>query len=98
MLTSHCRTGVLACLLCVSAAWGQALPGTQPLTQEGDFADRMLSGMDQWLLRELAAAPARRDKLSAPSEEKRKRFAKTMGVVDRRVPFDAPALEATLMH
>src|SRR5688572_20211090 len=92
----HRKTGVLACLLYVSVAWGQALPGTQPLTQEGDFADRMLTGMDQWLLRELAASPTSRDKHVTPIEEKRKRFAKIVGVVDKRIPFEAPTLDAIL--
>ena len=73
----HCRAGVLVCLLYVCAASGQVLPGTHPLTLEGDLADRMLSGMDQWLLRELAASPAHRNKQVTSIEEKRKRFAKS---------------------
>ena len=90
------RTVAVVALLCGSACFGQALPGTQPLTIEADFADRMLEGMDRWLLKELSAAPGRRDRLGAPSEEGRNRFAKIIGVVDSRIPFDAPALEATL--
>src|SRR5262245_15249014 len=82
-------------LLCIAAS-GQTLQGTQPLTLEADFADRMLTGMDNWLLRELAAAPAHRDTRSTPPEEKRKRFAKIIGVVDHRIPFEAPALDASL--
>jgi len=92
----HCRAGVLACLLYVCAASGQVLPGTHPLTLEGDLADRMLSGMDQWLLRELAASPARRNKQVTSIEEKRKRFAKIVGVVDKRIPFETLVLDATL--
>ena len=85
----------------------QNLPGTQPLTIQGDFADQMLSGMDAYLLRELAASPERRpgmwkgdfssrdayDKSIAPN---RRRFRKIIGLEDERIPFQAPALEATL--
>src|SRR2546423_13922399 len=87
--------GVFA-LLYGAVLFGQPLPGTRPLTEQADFADRMLAGMDRWLLRELAAAPARRDTRSAQAEEKRARFAKIIGVVDRRIPFQSPVLDATL--
>jgi len=87
--------GVFA-LLYGTALFGEALSGTRPLTLQVDFADRMLDGMDRWLLRELAAAPAHRDARSAPPGEKRKRFARIIGAVDRRIPFEAPVLDATL--
>jgi dienelactone hydrolase len=90
------RATTVLILLWVPAALGQALPGTAPLTIETDFADRMLDGMDRWLLRELAASPARRDAHSGQAEEKRKRFAKIIGLADRRIPFESPLMEATL--
>src|SRR5262245_1106939 len=95
---SDVRLAIVLVLLYGAALFGQALPGTRPLTLETDFADRMLDGMDRWLLRELAAAPARRDLYSAPAESKRKRFAGIIGVVDRRIPFASPVLDATLMQ
>ena len=93
---SKVRIAAIFGLVYGAALFGQALPGTRDLTLKGDFADRMLDGMDRWLLRELAAAPARRDARSSPAEEKRKRFAKIIGVVDRRIPFESPALDATV--
>src|SRR5690349_10145078 len=94
-------------LALVVPAAAQNLPGTQPLTTQGDFADQMLSGMDAYLLRELAASPERRPRLwkgdfsSRDAYEKsiasnRERFRKIIGLVDDRIPFQAPALEATL--
>jgi hypothetical protein len=83
-------------LVYCGVAFGQTVPGTQPLTSDADFADRMLEGMDRWLLRELAASPARRDTMAISKDEKRKRFAKIVGVVDQRIPFETPALDATL--
>ena len=38
----------------------EPLPGTQPLTVEGDLAARMVAGIDRYLDRELAVAVARR--------------------------------------
>jgi hypothetical protein len=82
------KTVAVVALMCGSACFGQALPGTQPLTLETDFVDRMLEGMDRWLLRELAASRSRRDSRDAPSEQGRKRFTRIIGVVDSRVAFD----------
>src|SRR6266540_648157 len=83
----------------------QPLPGTLPLTLDGDLAARMLEGMDRFLSLELAASASRRDSRwardfsSAEAYEKsiapnRERFRRIIGVVDRRVGFEGPRLEA----
>jgi dienelactone hydrolase len=79
------------------------LPGTQPLTDTGDLAAKMVAGMHKYLDRELAAAPRERQnrwKIDRSSEEAyaksaaphRERLKKYLGVVDARVP---PRLEYT---
>ena len=87
----------------------QSLPGTQPLTLDGDLAARMLEGMDRFLSRELTASASRRDSRwtrefsSAEAYEKsvapnRERFRRIIGLVDRRVEFETPGLEADVSH
>ena len=44
----------------VPAARAEPLAGTAPLTMEGDLASAMVDGIDRFLLREIAQAPARR--------------------------------------
>ena len=91
---------------CLAADPPAQLPGTQPLTMEGDLAAQMVAGIDKFLLRELDLSVGRREKLwkrdfSSPEaysksiEPNRQRLAKILGVVDQRVPFDAPELVAT---
>src|SRR5262245_26901028 len=108
------QIGALSCISCLS--WspclaqqkvsGAPLPGTQPLTMEGDIAAQMVAGIDFFLLREIDRSAAGRDKLwhrdfSSPDaynksiEPTRHRLKKILGVVDERVPFDAPELIAT---
>jgi len=88
------------------AADPQTLPGTKPLTLEGDIASELVAGADRFLLRKLERSIAARakhwqlDKSSAKSyqaalEPNRKRLAHILGVRDPRVPFDAPQLQAT---
>lgn len=71
------------------------LPGTKPLTDDGDLAAAMVAGIHKYLDRELKAAPAKRDELWKPdlaSKEalakslpaKRERLRKLLGVVDER--------------
>ena len=87
----------------------QSLPGTRPLTLDGDLAARMLEGMDRFLSRELTASASRRDSRwtrefsSAEAYEKsvapnRERFRRIIGLVDRRVEFETPGLEADVSH
>ena len=77
---------------------GQGLPGTEPLTWDGDLAARMLDGIDRVLERETAAAGGRNEArrlTSANVEAKRARFRKIVGVVDARVPVEMH-LQATV--
>jgi dienelactone hydrolase len=85
---------------------GSPLPGTQPLTLEGDIASQLVDGVDKFLLREIDKSVERRarhwkrDYSSAEAynksiEPNRKRLAHILGVRDPRVPFEAPELVAT---
>ncbi|MBI1841396.1 MAG: dienelactone hydrolase family protein [Verrucomicrobia bacterium] len=73
------------------------LPGTQPLTMEGDLAAPLVGGIDRSLDRVLADAPKNRARhwnrdLSSPEayarsvETNRQRLATILGVVDSRAP------------
>jgi len=84
-----------------------ALPGTERLTMEGDIAAQMVAGVDKFLLREIELSVGRREKFwkrdfSSPEaynksiEPNRQRLAKILGVIDERVPFEAPELIATV--
>jgi dienelactone hydrolase len=77
------------------------LPGTKPLTEEGDLAAKMVQGIHTYLDRELAASVPKRKRLWKPDfsspeaylqsiEPNRERLRKYLGVVDRRLP---PRLE-----
>jgi len=77
-----------------------ALPGTKPLTQEGDLSAQMVAGIDKFLLRELDASTAgrepfwKRDFSSREAFEKsvtpnRERLRKIIGAVDERLPVTA---------
>ncbi len=85
----------------------ETLPGTEPLTSDGDLAAQMLEGLDRFLSHRLATSVEYRQsfwKLDFSSREayedsiiqNRERFRRIIGVVDERIPFDAPALDATL--
>jgi dienelactone hydrolase len=69
---------------------GDPLPGTEPLTVQGDLAAQMVNGIDRFLVNQTAASVAHR-----PPVGSRQRLAKMLGVVDSRIPFDAPELVAT---
>jgi dienelactone hydrolase len=85
---------------------GPPLDGTQPLTMEGDIAAAMVAGIDKFLLREIDFSINRREEFwnrdfSSPEaynksiEPNRQRLKKILGVVDERVPFDAPEMVGT---
>jgi len=98
------HAGVVACLLWLFVSRTlcaetppQVLPGTQPLTMEGDIAARMVGGIDTYLDRVLAGVPKNRESywnrdLSSPEayvksvETNRQRLATILGVVDKREP------------
>jgi dienelactone hydrolase len=97
----------LAFLTLVRPASAEPLPGTKPLSEEGDIASKMVAGIDKFLLRELDQSVAKRAKLwqrdlsSADAYNKsvapnRERLAKYIGAVDPRVPFTDLELVATL--
>ncbi|MEO6788629.1 MAG: hypothetical protein ABI318_21115, partial [Chthoniobacteraceae bacterium] len=76
---------------------GDMLPGTQPLTSEGDLSAQMVAGIDRWLMHETdRAAKARPEKwrLDVSSAEawekslvpKRELLRKMIGAVDERKP------------
>lgn len=73
----------------------QGLPGTRPLTWEGDLAARMLDGMDRMLERGTAASARERTLTGANIEARRERFRKIAGVLDVRVPVQMN-LQATM--
>jgi dienelactone hydrolase len=86
--------GVAAWVL--PAAEPETLPGTQPLTAEGDLAAQMVAGIDKYLMRELAASVEKRKQrwkpdFSSPEaylksvQPNRERLKKILGVVDQRV-------------
>ena len=102
------RAILLAALLALtspSLLFGQVadrspLPGTEPLTMEGDIAAQLVEGVDRFLLRKLEeSVPQRarfwkRDESSPAAYEaslqpNRQRLAEILGVVDIRVPFDS---------
>ena len=103
----HCRPKVqwLALwLLIVPLAAGaqtiEVLPGTEPLTWEGDLSARMVAGIDQFLMGELDRSVVERQKLwkrdfsSRAAYEKsvqqnRQRFQTYIGTVDPRLPVKA---------
>src|SRR5437868_11088651 len=63
MARLHSLLALLLLAIPVSAKEPESLPGTKPLTDEGDFSSRMLDGMEKFLLREAEASVAGRAKL-----------------------------------
>ncbi len=98
---------VAACLLLTASGLrAEQLPGTQPLSVEGDIAAQMVAGADQFLLREIQRAAGQREEhwhrdFSSPDaynrsiEPNRKRLAHILGVRDARIPFEGLELLAT---
>lgn len=94
---------VMAALLSPSASTAaeKTLPNTQPLTITQPLDEFMIDGLDRFCLRELAASPARREKLwnrdssSVEAYEKsithnRERFREYIGAVDKRLTESKP--------
>ena len=94
-------------LLVVAAANAQTtLPGTQPLSMEGDPALQMVDAINAFLLRETAAVASqragywKRDYSSADAYDRsitgnRDRLRKIIGAVDRRTSVSSLRMEAT---
>lgn len=79
----------------------ETLPDTQPLTIDQPLDEFMVDGIDRFCLRELAASPARREKMwnrdySSPEAYQksiaanRERFREYIGVVDERLTATSP--------
>jgi dienelactone hydrolase len=88
----------LLVLLPTAALHAEPLPGTKPLTRDGDLAAQMVEGIDKYLMRELEASVTKRKEYWKPDfssveafqksvEPNRQRLRKILGVVDERVPF-----------
>jgi dienelactone hydrolase len=99
-------SGTFPFLCCLEAKGAKPLPGTQPLTVEGDIASQLVDGVDRFLLRQIeASVDARqrhwkRDCSSAEAyaksiEPNRQRFAHILGVRDGRISGGAPELVGT---
>ncbi|HXG12500.1 MAG TPA: hypothetical protein VNK04_22280 [Gemmataceae bacterium] len=87
---------LLLALRVVGPLAAEPLPGTQPLTAEGDLAAQMVAGIDKYLMREIAASVEKRKQYWKPDfssveayvksvEPNRERLKKILGVVDPRV-------------
>lgn len=92
-------------LFCCASVPAEQLPGTQPLDMQGDLAAQMVEGVRSFLLRETAASIDHRQALwhrdfsSRKAYEEsiapnRERFGKIIGLIDQRVSYQAPELEA----
>ncbi len=88
-----------------SQSAGPALPGTSPLTAEGDLAARMVEGIHRYLLKQTQRQITERARLwsrdyASPEryeisiEPNRLRFQEIIGAVDARVRGQAPELVA----
>ncbi|MDA0808815.1 MAG: hypothetical protein O3B68_12535 [Planctomycetota bacterium] len=106
------RLRYTASLVCLAVTFGvlpnstsvaaeKTLPNTKPLTIEQPLDVFMIDGLDRFCLRELAASPARREKMwnrdfsSVEAYEKsiasnRERFREYIGAVDKRVTESSP--------
>jgi len=83
------------------------LPGTEPLTAQGDLSEQMVEGLRHHLLQQTnAAVEARASRwkcdYSSPAayaasvEPNRERFRQIIGLIDKRVPYSTPDIEVTL--
>src|SRR5262249_30253826 len=101
-MPKNCWSGAalaISLLIPLPFATAQTLPGTKPLTMEGDLAAIMVDGINAYLLKETAAAESRRagfwkrDYSSREAYERslapnRERLRKMIGAVDPRVPVN----------
>jgi dienelactone hydrolase len=85
------RFALLFCFIAASLP-AQTLPGTQPLTREGDRGAEMVAGIDRYLTRAIEAAPASR----AASRPSRNALRRLIGATDTRLPFETAGLVSTL--
>ena len=91
-----CRWAIAWWLASPFAVWAQtSLPGTKPLTVEGDLAAKMVDGIHVFLDRKTQEMQKERDDLWDRADriqfvtQSRQRFRKIIGAVDNRVPIKA---------
>ena len=83
------------------------LPGTDPLTREGDLTAQMVEGVHRYLVNQTTASVEKRGALwnrdyssraayESSVAPQRDRFRQIIGVIDPRIPFSAPYLEIPL--
>src|SRR5947209_4455226 len=95
-MTRRTLMAAVGCVLILRAGAAEELPGTKPLTIEGDIAAQMVAGIDKYLMRQLEAAAqggAERWKLDTASPQaylesvkpNRERLRKLLGVIDERI-------------
>ena len=88
---------LLFCLLLTPLAAQSTLPGTAPLTLQGDLAAQMVDSINEYLVRESATTPAARSRFwrrdfsnaeaySRSIEPNRQHLARMLGAVD--APLD----------
>ena len=86
--------------LCLNAAPTAPLPGTAPLTMQGDLSAQMVAGISRHLDQEIRSARASSANLweydyssraayESAHGQNRARLRKALGVVDQRLPIDA---------
>lgn len=106
LLASALACAAAACAAATDEGAPPQLPGTQPLTIRGDFAEITVAGVDRFLLERLEASVAERAAhwnrdFSSPLayadsvESNRARFARMIGLVDERISFEDVELVAT---
>ena len=92
------RPVFFAALLCITLQVPAALPGTKPLTREGDLSAQMVAGIDRFLMREIDKAAKIQPTLifqkmagSATLEDfkvaQRQRLRRAIGAVDPLLPI-----------
>jgi dienelactone hydrolase len=103
------RAVLFLALLPYSALAADPLPGTKPLTTEGDLAAQMVAGIDKYLMRDLEASVKKRQEFWKPDyssaeaylksvEPNRERLRKILGVVDKRLPVRELEYVASTEH
>ena len=108
MRINLCLPLLASSFLC-AAQDAAVLPGTQPLTLEGDLSAQMVAGIDAFLSREIEQSIAERQKLwhrdfSSPEayeksiEPNRGRLRKMIGATDLRLPSTALELLGSTTH
>jgi hypothetical protein len=91
MALTRASNTVVGLLLSIAAATAQpTLPGTQPLTLQGDLAAQMVDQINAYLERELAVSVEKRARV----QPDRERFRRIIGAIDTRRPIQALELDA----